>query len=292
MTDKSGIDFDRQVFVQPEAPPGTPHGFRIGGLLFAAAIIAAVVFLGYKLLPQTAGYSSSNDDATLTDLDRRLASIESRLDKLERSRKTVVSAKAEQSTDADVKDPTPKPVIRTVYQISPEPRRETRAVPVAAPAPDPRTTERLSALQQGLGDLQKSESANEEAWQATTDRLADMAGQVGTQGVEILRSQDELNELLSRTEMEAIPFELLRGANPQPIGPVSIVLKSTNPKTQRYTVCVYVQPSCVELKDRALLEVVQFVSSRNEVPFEVIATKIVKDEILGYLEVPRRQSGH
>jgi len=119
-----------------------------------------------------------------------------------------------------------------------------------------------------------------------------MAGQVGSQSVEILKSQDELNELLSHTEMEAIPFELLKGSNPQPVGPVSFVLKSANPKTQRYTVCVYVQPSCIELKDRTLHEVVQFVVSRNTSPLQMIATRVVKDEIVGYLQVPRDQSAH
>jgi hypothetical protein len=290
MTDKSGIDFDRQAFVQTQAPPKTVQGVRVGGLLFAVAIIAAMAFIGYKLLLQTATDSANNTGPTLTDLDKRLASIESRLDKLERSRKTVVAAKSEPPTE--VNEPSPRPVVRTIYQISPAPRRETRAAPVSAPALDSGTTERLSNLQQGLGDLEKSEAANEQAWQATTDRLADVAGTVGTQGVEILRSQDELNELLSRTEMEAIPFELLRGSNPQLVGPVSIVLKSTSPKTQRYTICVYVGPSCIEMKNRTLLEVVQFVTSRNAAPLEVIATKIVKDEIIGYLEVPRNPSGH
>ncbi|HXW54798.1 MAG TPA: hypothetical protein VEJ67_03545 [Candidatus Cybelea sp.] len=297
MTDKSGVDFDRQVFVQTEEPPKAPEGVRMGGLLFAAAIIAAMAFVGYKLLPQTANYSSSNDSATLTDLDRRLASIESRLDKLERSRRAAVPAQPEKPSDAQPEQPTEakvppaKAAARAAYEISPSPRRETH-VPVSAPPPDPDATERLSDLQLGLSDLKKSEADNKEAWQAATDRLADMAGQVGTQGVEILRSQDELNEVLSRTEMEAIPFELLRGSNPQPVGPVSMVLKSANAKTQRYTLCVYIQPSCIELKDRTLMEVVQFVSSRNAAPLEVIATRIVKDEILGYLEVPRNQRGH
>lgn len=141
-----------------------------------------------------------------------------------------------------------------------------------------------------MGQLQSDQSANNEAWQATTDRLADVAGQVGTQNVEILRSQDELNQLLSRTEMKAIPFELIRGTNPMPVGPVSLILKSSNPKSQRYTLCVYIQPSCIELKDRTRFEVVQFVVSRNTIPFKVIATKITKDEILGYLEVPKSQN--
>jgi hypothetical protein len=90
--------------------------------------------------------------------------------------------------------------------------------------------------------------------------------------------------------MIAIPFELIRGTNPQQVGPVSLILKSSNPKSQRYTLCIFIQPSCIELKDHTRFEVVQFVVARNAIPFKVIATKIAKDEILGYLEVPKSQN--
>ena len=289
MGDKSaGIDFDRQVFVQPQTTASRP-GARVGGLLLAIVVVFVFVILGYKLLPQLARDSASSSGADVATLDKRLASIEDRLDKLESARRTTTSSKKEQADPPE----TAKPAGKTVYEISPTPRQVVRTV---APATDPATTQRLAALQKGLGTLQSdaaaNAAANRDAWQATTDKLADMAGQVGSQGVEILRSQDELNQLLARTEMEAIPFELLRRSNPQPVGPVSLLLKSANPKTQRYTLCVYIQPSCVELKDRSLHEVVQFVASRNTAPLEVIATKITKDEVLGYLEVPKDQSGH
>lgn len=290
MSDKSsGLDIDRQLFVQPKAPTSPPAA-RVSGLFFALAIIAAAGFLAYKLFPQIARDSASANNPSVAELDRRLVEIEGRLEKVEANRRSTVSAKKEDPLDP--KATSSKPTVKTVYQISPAPRQHDHLGVKSTQTTDPLTAQRLSALQQGLGALQNDETANREAWQATTDKLADMAGQVGTQGVEILRNQDELNQLLARTEMEAIPFELLRGSNPQPVGPVSLVLKSSNPKTQRYTLCVYIQPSCIELKDRTLHEVVQFVVSRNAIPLEVIATKITKDQILGYLEVPRSQSGH
>lgn len=281
MSDKpAGVDFDRQVFVQPHArTPPPARGFA--GTFFALAVIAALAFLTYKFLPQFLKDSASAGDPALADVDRRLATIEGRLEKLETARRAAVPAKKEEPAESN--KTFSKAEMKTVYQISPASRQPVHAAPV--PTPDPATAQRLSALQSG-------QAADREAWRATTDRLADMAGQVGTQGVEILRSQDELNQLLARTEMEAIPFELRRGSNPQLVGPVSLMLKSSNPKTQRYTLCVYFQPSCTELKDRTLHEVVQFVVSRNTTPLEVIATKITKDVILGYLEVPRSQRGH
>jgi DNA polymerase IIIc chi subunit len=108
----------------------------------------------------------------------------------------------------------------------------------------------------------------------------------------VLRNRDELDAVLAETEMEAIPFELYRGANPQPVGPVSLALKSTNSKHQRYTLCVYIQNSCTELKNRTLHEVVQFVVARNSPPLRVIGTKMSDDEMVGYLEVPRGQNAH
>ena len=293
MADKSsGVDFDRQVFVAPPTHTARAKGdVSIIGALFAIALLAGLVFLGYKLLPQVLNVGlgfARTSDPTLADIDKRLAAMEGRLEKLEAGRRTAVPSKKEDSPEP--REAASQPRTKTVYQISPAPREQR---PTAlTPAQDPTTTQRLSAVQQSLGALESSDAANREAWQATTDRLADMAGQVGTQGVEILRNQDELNQLLARTEMEAIAFELLRGSNPQLVGPVSFLLKSSNPKTQRYTLCVYVQSRCIDLKDRSLHEVVQFVASRNAAPLEVIATQVMKDRIIGYLEVPRGQSGH
>lgn len=294
MNDKSaGIDFDRQVFVQQQQAPMMARPVaRLGGLVFAIVIVAVVIFAGYKLLPEATRDSGSSDNAAVVaELDKRLASIEERLEKLEAARKAaVVPSKKDGAAEQKTEAPKPAATVRTVYQVSPSFRQPVRSA--ASPAVDPATAQRITAMQQSLGALQSDAAASRDAWQATTDKLADMAGQVGNQGVEILRSQDELNQLLARTEMEAIPFELLRGSNPQPVGPVSFVLKSANPKTKRYTMCVYIQPSCIELKDRTLNEVVQFVVSRNTTPLEVIATRMTKDEITGYLEVPRDQSAH
>ena len=142
-----------------------------------------------------------------------------------------------------------------------------------------------------MGSLQNDANANKEAWQATTDRLADVAGQIGTQHNAMIKSQEELNMLLARTSLSAIPFELRRGSNRQPVGPITLTLKATNLKNHRYTICVWVQNSCIELKDKTMFEVVRFATSKDAAPLEVIATKVDRDVIVGYLEVPREKSG-
>ncbi|HUJ82943.1 MAG TPA: hypothetical protein VLW83_13735, partial [Candidatus Acidoferrales bacterium] len=102
---------------------------------------------------------------------------------------------------------------------------------------------------------------------------------------------EQLNQLLARTSLSAIPFELRRGSNRQPVGPVTLTLKATNIRNHRYTLCVWIQDSCIELKDKTMFEVVQFAVSKDTAPLEVIATKVDRDVIVGYLEVPREKSG-
>src|ERR1700747_1435071 len=101
MGDKSaGIDFDRQVFVQPQAPMGArPAASRLAPLIFALVAIAAVVFLGYKILPQVARDSASAGDPAIPKLEKHLAASEGRRKKLETNRRASVTATKEEPAD-------------------------------------------------------------------------------------------------------------------------------------------------------------------------------------------------
>ena len=287
----AGIDYDRQVFApsaqQPAAIPSP------AGILFFVAVIAAILalgYVGYKGFVQSTGGSTA-DVRALNEMQQRVAALEERLAQAEKeNHRKALAAQSSQNSKSDTPAaPAQNSSHNTshpAYRISGSPAPQ----PTHTPATDTATAQKLAGIQQGLGALQNDATSNREAWQATTDKLADVAGQVGVQSVQILRNQDEVNQLLVRTERVAIPFELLHGADPQLVGPVHLGLKSTNQKTQRYTLCVYVQTSCLELKDKAIYEVAQFAISRDSAPLEVIATKISKDGILGYLEIPREKS--
>jgi len=288
----AGIDYDRQVFApsaqQPTAAPSA------AGIFFFVAVIAAILalgYVGYKGFVQSSGGSTA-DVRALNEMQQRVNALEERLAQAEKENHRRVLAAAQSSQNS--KNDAPAAPAQSGVHSAPRPSYRISGSPAPQPshaaAPDTATAQKLAGIQQGLGALQNDATSNREAWQATTDKLADVAGQVGVQSVQILRNQDEVNQLLVRTERVAIPFELLHGADPQLIGPVHLGLKSTNQKSQRYTLCVYIQTSCLELKDKAIYEVAQFAISRDSAPLEVIATKISKDGILGYLEIPRDKS--
>ena len=282
----AGIEFDRQAFVSTpdKAPRVSPN--ILGPLILVVAIFAAGL-VGYKLISSSAARSSqASDSESLAQIQQQLAEMQKRLDALEKHRKV---AAAPEPVKVQEKVETAPPA------ASVSPKRPSYRVSSGVPQPLPLANHQaaqpaLSAAQQASINLaQEKADANHEAWQATTDRLADVVGVVGTQQGEIIQTREDVNKLLAKSGRSALSFELRRNAGREPVGPVSMVLKSVDTKNRKYSVCVYVAEQCIELKDRALNEVVAFVISKDSAPLALVATKILRDQIVGYLEVPNKQ---
>ena len=272
---------------------------RVAVFLMTLLGVVAVGFVSYKLIADAGGTSPNLDNRSLAQVQLQLTDIEKRLDELERRRKPVSDSAApvtnmkKSESEESAAESASKPP-RAKYTVSP-----TIAQQPYRAAPDPASPERLAKLQQGIGSLQGETSSNQEAWRATSNRLADVAGELasqqkdlGAQRGQIIQNQAELNRFLTQTEHTSLTFELTRGSRPQQVGPVRLALRNSSDKSQRYTMCVYIQASCIETKDRVLFEVVQLAVSRDTAPLELIVTNVLKNGVAGYLEVPKATLAH
>lgn len=277
----AGIDFDRQAFVPPAEPaPRAPY--RMLAPLVLVIVAGALVLAGFKLYSDYSRGVPASDAQNLQQIEQQLAGMEKRLDQLERRRRPAGTEPAAVPSKPESRDSAPAlPAKRPAYKISP-----AVSEPAATAANRPAHSAQPSGFKTGSSAAEEAAAANHEAWQATTDRLADVAGVVGSQQGELSADREDLNHLLALNRRSAVPFELHRGRARQPVGPVSLVLKASDSRSQRYTVCVYLEDHCVELKDRVTNEVVVFVLRRNSAPLELVATKVLRDQIVGYLEVP------
>ncbi len=279
----AGVDFDRQAFI-PTAPPSPRPAPRLFVPIVLLIGVATLGFIGYKLFSQYSQNSPTANSQGLQQIQEQLAGMEKRLDQLEKHRKGSVAetpvngAPVAQSQHTNGNG-SPK---RSAYKITSGSALDPQPKPNRAPEPIVQSP----ANQPRFSSSDETAVANHEAWQATTNRLADVVGVVGSQEGEISQAREDINRLLAQSKRSAIQFELRRGANREPVGPVSLVLKSADPRTHRYTVCVYLENHCTELKDRAQNEVVVFVLNPKSAPLELVATKILRDQVVGYLEVP------
>jgi hypothetical protein len=281
----AGIEFDRQAFVPTDKVDTKGPLVQLLGPALIVVALAAVVFVAYKVfLVRTQESDLAAANAQVHDLQQQLGEMQKRLDTLEKHRKP---AEAATVSPAPASPAPAKP--KTVYHVAaasalpPQPK----PAPPAAPLPVAKPT---AAIDSALAkEIASDVEANHQAWEATTNRLADVVGVIGTQQGEIAATRDTVNELLAQTRRHAVSFELSRN-NRTSVGPVTLQYKSGDARAQHYTLCVYFNTEkCIELKDRALNEVVVFIVAKNTPPLELVATKIQHDQIVGYLEVPTGQ---
>jgi hypothetical protein len=278
----AGIEFDRQIFSSPaEAKkPPVPQAF---GMILLVLALGLAGFVGYKIFTQASqNNAAAAANAQVEQLQQQLSDAQKRLEDMEKRHKAAKVEPAPQAvlTPAVVKTPVQtRPVYRVVAAsaLPPQPKPAQPSPAVAAVNADNAKT---AAMQAEL-------TANHEAWQATTDRLADVVGAVGQQQNELAETRETVNQLLAKSRRQPVSFELMRGTSKMPVGPVTLQLKSADVKSQRYSVCVYVDDRCIELKNRMLNEVVVFIGSKDSAPLELVATKILHDQIVGYLDVPQ-----
>jgi cell division protein FtsB len=279
----AGLEFDRQAFI----PSNAPQGRSVAQLLVPLVVVVALAllaFVGYKIfLVNAQNNETASANAQVQQLEQQVSEMQKRIDALERHRKGVQAEASPAPSPAAAPSPATTKAQRTVYRIvaaSAQPAQTKTTPPSpndAAPATATRTSPEI------VGEV----NANREAWQATTNRLADVVGVVGTQQGEISATRDAVNQLLAQTHRQAVSFEVDRHNEPIPIGPVTLQFKSADSKGQHYTLCVFFDDQkCIEVRDRALNEVVVFVVTKNQPPLELVATKINRDQIVGYLEIP------
>jgi hypothetical protein len=75
------------------------------------------------------------------------------------------------------------------------------------------------------------------------------------------------------------------------VGEISIILKKTDPKRQKYTVDVLSGDTRTEKADRSVNEPIQFyvtkARSKGRRAIEIVVNEVRKDYIVGYLSTPR-----
>lgn len=121
----------------------------------------------------------------------------------------------------------------------------------------------------------------------TSSELKRAMGDMGVMSGLIATNQKDLTALRELGERNYYEFDLKKGAATQKVGEVTIALKKSDPKRNRYTVEVLADDKRVEKRDRTINEPVQLYVSDSKQPYEIVVNKIGKDEIVGYLATPK-----
>ena len=126
--------------------------------------------------------------------------------------------------------------------------------------------------------------------QKTIADLKTARGDMGVQSGLIATNAGELQALKRLGERNYFEFKLGKTKDRQRVGDVTLLLKKTDPKKNKYTVEVMADDKLTEKKDKNVNEPVQFYTSKAKQPYELVVNQVAKDQIVGYLAAPKEQS--
>lgn len=138
-------------------------------------------------------------------------------------------------------------------------------------------------------DTVKSQAEKTQAeLQKTIADLKSVVGDLGVQSGLIATNAGELAALKLRGERNYIDIKLGKTKQPQRFGDITLLLKNSDVKKNRYTVQVMADDKLTEKKDKNINEPVQFYTAKGgRTPYELVINKVDKNMIVGYLATPK-----
>lgn len=134
-----------------------------------------------------------------------------------------------------------------------------------------------------MGDVRSAQSVLEQHG----SELKRVTGDMGVMSGLIATNSKELGQLREMGDRNYLEFDLKRNSAAQKIGGIQLQLAKADPKRNRFTLDVLADDKRVEKKDRTVNEPVQLYVAGNRQPYEIVVNSVKKDEVTGYLAVPK-----
>lgn len=149
------------------------------------------------------------------------------------------------------------------------------------------TNTKVGAVTADVGTVKTQLGSTQAELQKTITQLKSVQGDMGVQSGLIATNGNELAALKRLGERNYFEFKLGRTKKPQRVGDITLLLKKTDPKKNKYSVDVMADDKLTEKKDRNINEPVQFYTSKAKQPYELVVNQVQKNMIIGYLATPK-----
>ena len=145
----------------------------------------------------------------------------------------------------------------------------------------------VSGVQTDVTNVKSDVALTKSDLEATKAKLEHAIGDLGLQSGLIAHTRDELDTLKHRGDRNYYEFTLRKGKDRMPVSTISLQLRKTDAKKNKYTLDVLADDRTIEKKDRNIFEPCQFYTGRDHMLYELVVNDIRKDQISGYLSTPK-----
>jgi predicted nucleic acid-binding Zn-ribbon protein len=117
--------------------------------------------------------------------------------------------------------------------------------------------------------------------------LKRVMGDMGVMSGLIATNSTDLKALRELGDRNYFEFKLAKGELTKKVDNVTLTLKKSDPKRNRYTMEVLADDKRLEKKDKTINEPVQLYLAGDRQPYEIVVNEVGKDEVAGYLATPK-----
>jgi len=282
------------------APPPAESGSAWKTIvLFVAvlALIGATAYLYMQLDAVKKDLAKANDaaqsrldkleEATSVTTRSNRRTVEELRDQLERARRQASLAAGQAKEEALKKVDETRAQLEAAQQRAEKAQAELKSdLSQVKDATDTANT-KIAQVGSDVTTVKGDVAATRSELEKTVAELKRATGEIDGHSVLIATNGKELSALRALGERNFVEFTIHKAKQSQRVGDVSILLKNTDPKKNRYTIELTADDKTVEKKDRNVNEPVQFMTSKAKQPYELVVNDIKKDTIAGYVSVPK-----
>lgn len=145
----------------------------------------------------------------------------------------------------------------------------------------------VSGVKTDVGAVRTDLTSTKDDLEKTTTDLKRTMGDMGVMSGLIATNSKDLQSLRALGERNYFEFDLEKGAMTKKVGNVTLTLKKSDPKRNRYTIAVLADDKLVEKRDKTINEPVQLYTAGSKQPYEIVVNQVKKDGVVGYLATPK-----
>src|SRR5439155_10609630 len=150
------------------------------------------------------------------------------------------------------------------------------------------TTAKINDVTADIATIRNEVASTRVELEQTVSELKRVTGDLGVQSGYIATNARQLQALKQLGERNYFDFHIERTGKPQRVGDISIILRKTDAKHNKYTVEVLAGDTKTEKKEKNINEPVQFYVAKAQRPFEIVVNEVAKDYVIGYLSAPKQ----
>jgi acetolactate synthase small subunit len=165
---------------------------------------------------------------------------------------------------------------------------EISGVKQSADANAANLTTKISDVSTDVGGVKTQLTSTQSELDKTIAQLKSVQGDLGVTSGLVATNGQELAALKLKGERNYLDVKLGKTKQPVRFADVTLLLKKTDPKHNRFTVDVMADDKLTEKKDKEINEPVQFYTAKGgRTPYELVINQVGKDQIVGYLSTPK-----